>query len=166
MQELSKAEAGYLTINLHSVNLRPLLESLIQKFSDQLLEDGPVLRLECPPQLPPVLADVDRTEQVLVNLLGNALRYTTKGSITIRVWTEPKKLWLGVIDTGIGIAPEDLPRVFERFWRSDRSRDRHSGGTGIGLAISRRLIELQGGQISVKSQLGKGSTFRFFLSLA
>ncbi len=166
LQELSKAEAGYLPINLHPVNLRPLLESLVEKFSDQILEDGPVLRLECPPQLPPVLADIDRTEQVLVNLLGNALRYTTKGSITIRVWTEPRKLWFAVIDTGIGIAPEDLPHVFERFWRSDRSRARHSGGTGIGLAISRRLIELQGGQISVKSKPGKGSTFRFFLPLA
>jgi signal transduction histidine kinase len=73
LQELSKAEAGYLPIKLEPVNLRPLLESLVQKFSDQLLEDGPQLRLECPQQLPLVLADVDRVEQVLVNLLGNAL---------------------------------------------------------------------------------------------
>ncbi len=166
LQELSKAEAGYLAINLQPVNLRPLLESLVQKFADQILEDGPVLRLECPPQLPPVLADVDRTEQVLVNLLGNAIRYTLSGSITVRAWTEPSKLWIAVVDTGIGIAPEDLLHVFERFWRADRSRARHSGGTGIGLAISRRLVELQGGQISVESQLGKGSTFRFFLPLA
>ena len=165
LQELSKAEAGYLPISMQPVNLRPLLESLVQKFSDQILEDGPVLRLECPLQLPPVLADIDRTEQVLVNLLGNALRYTTKGSITVRAWTEPSKLWIAVVDTGTGIAREDLPHVFERFFRADRSRARHSGGTGIGLAISRRLVELQGGQISVKSQLGKGSTFRFFLPL-
>ncbi|HTL89776.1 MAG TPA: ATP-binding protein, partial [Leptolyngbya sp.] len=66
-------------------------------------------------------------------------------------------------DTGKGIAAEDLPHVFERFWRSDRSRDRHSGGTGIGLAISRRLVELQKGTIEVESQVGKGSTFRFSL---
>ena len=166
LQELSKAEAGYLPINLQPVNLRPLLESLVQRFSDQVLEDGPVLRLECPPQLPSVLTDIDRTEQVLVNLLGNALRYTSNGVITILAWTEPRKLWIAVVDTGIGIAPENLPHVFERFWRADQSRARHSGGTGIGLAISRRLIELQGGQISVESQLGKGSTFRFFLPLA
>lgn len=166
LQELSKAEAGYLPISVQQVNLRPLLESLVQKFSDQILEDGPDLRLECVPHLPTVLADIDRTEQVLVNLLGNALRYTENGSITIRAWTEPSKLWLAVIDTGIGIAPENLPHVFERFFRADRSRARHSGGTGIGLAISRRLIELQGGEISVESQLGKGSTFRFFLPLA
>ncbi|MFN6517756.1 MAG: sensor histidine kinase [Nostoc sp. CreGUA01] len=166
LQELSKAEAGYLPINIQRVNLRPLLESLVEKFTDQLLEDGPVLHLECPPVLPPVLADIDRTEQILVNLLGNAVRYTSKGSITIRAEIEASKLSIAVIDTGIGIERENLPHVFERFWRADQSRDRHSGGTGIGLTISRRLIELQGGQIQVESELGIGSTFRFFLPLA
>ncbi|MEH2067546.1 MAG: HAMP domain-containing sensor histidine kinase [Nostoc sp.] len=166
LQELSKAEAGYLPINIQRINLRPLLESLVEKFTDQLLEDGPVLYLECPSVLPPVLADIDRTEQVLVNLLGNAVRYTNEGSITIRVEIEASKLWIAVRDTGIGIERENLPHVFERFWRADQSRDRHSGGTGIGLTISRRLIELQGGQIQVESELGIGSTFRFFLPLA
>ncbi|WP_375471930.1 sensor histidine kinase [uncultured Nostoc sp.] len=166
LQELSKAEAGYLPINIQRVNLRPLLESLVEKFTDQLLEDGPVLLLQCPSVLPPVLADIDRTEQVLVNLLGNAVRYTNEGSITIGAGTEASQLWIAVSDTGIGIAPENLPHVFERFWRADQSRDRHSGGTGIGLTISRRLIELQGGQIQVESELGVGSTFRFFLPLA
>ena len=166
LQELSKAEAGYLPINIQRVNLRPLLESLVEKFTDQLLEDGPVMLLQCPSMLPPVLADIDRTEQVLVNLLGNAVRYTNEGSITIAVGTEASQLWIAVNDTGIGIAPENLPHVFERFWRADQSRDRHSGGTGIGLTISHRLIELQGGQIQVESELGVGSTFRFFLPLA
>jgi hypothetical protein len=173
LQELSKAEAGYLPTKLQPVDLSPLLQSLVQKFSDQLLEDGPQLRLECPEQLPMVLADVDRVEQVLVNLLGNALTYTKAGSITVRAWKEPEggkaiasRLWIAVSDTGIGIAPEDLPHVFERFWRADRSRNQHTGGTGIGLAISKRLIELQGGQIEVESQVGVGSTFRFYLPLA
>ncbi len=166
LQELSKAEAGYLPINIQRVNLHPLLESLVEKFTDQLLEDGPVMLLQCPSVLPPVLADIDRTEQVLVNLLGNAVRYTNEGSITIDVGIEASQLWIAVSDTGIGIAPENLPHVFERFWRADQSRDRHSGGTGIGLTISRRLIELQGGQIQVESELGVGSKFRFFLPLA
>ena len=165
LQVLSKAEAGYLPINLQSLNLRPILESLVQKFSDQLLEDGPVVRLECPPHLPPVLADADRLEQVLVNLLGNALTYTVTGSITVRAWVEPGKLWVAVVDTGPGIAAEDLPHVFERFWRAAQSSVRNSRGTGIGLAISRRLVELQGGQIEVESHLGQGSTFRFCLPL-
>ncbi|HEY9302647.1 MAG TPA: ATP-binding protein, partial [Phormidium sp.] len=166
LQELSKVEAGYLPINLQPVNLRPLFESLVQKFADQLLEDGPILRLQCPAHLPLVLADIDRVEQILVNLLGNAVRYTNQGAITLRVWTEFSKLWIAVIDTGQGISSEDLPHIFERFWRADRSRSRYSGGTGIGLAISLRLVELQGGRIEVESQLGQGSTFRFFLPLA
>lgn len=173
LQELSKAEAGYLPIKIGSVNIRPLLESLVEKFADQLLEDGPQLRLDCPEQLPNVLADIDRVEQVLVNLLGNALTYTESGSIIICAWTETEgakafvpRLWIAVTDTGIGLSPEDLPRVFERFWRAEKSRNQHTGGTGIGLAISQRLIELQGGEIEVESQLGVGSTFRFYLPLA
>ncbi len=173
LQELSKAEAGYLPIKLQPVDLRPLLEALVQKFSDQLLEDGPQLRLECPDQLPMVLADIDRVEQVLVNLIGNALTYTETGSITVRAWTQLEggkvlapRLWIAVTDTGVGIAPEDLPHVFERFWRAEKSRNQHTGGTGIGLAISQRLVELQGGEIEVESQLGLGSTFRFYLPLA
>jgi hypothetical protein len=145
----------------------------VQKFSDQLLEDGPVLRLECPDQLPLVLADIDRVEQVLVNLIGNALTYTKAGSITVSAWTQAEeiksrvsRMWVVVTDTGIGIAQEDLPHVFERFWRAEKSRNQHTGGTGIGLAICKRLIELQGGQIAVESQLGVGSTFRFYLPLA
>ncbi|NEQ25766.1 MAG: two-component sensor histidine kinase, partial [Microcoleus sp. SIO2G3] len=76
------------------------------------------------------------------------------------------QVWIEVRDTGVGIAAEDLPHVFERFWRADRSRNRTSGGTGIGLAISRRLVELQGGEIEVESELGTGSTFRFSLPIA
>jgi signal transduction histidine kinase len=166
LQELSKAEAGYLPINIQSVSLRPLLESLVERFTDQLLEYGPTLHLECPSVLPSVLADIDRTEQILINLLGNAVRYTPAGRITIRVWTEAAQMWIAVIDTGIGIASEDIPHVFERFWRADQSRDRHSGGTGLGLTISSRLVQLQGGQIQVESTIGSGSIFRFSLPLA
>lgn len=164
-QELSKAETGYLSINIQPIDLHPLLLSLIKRFSDQLLEEGPVLRLECPPNFPLVSADPERVEQILVNLLGNAMRYTIKGSITVRVWSEPSKLWIAVIDTGHGMKAEDLPFVFDRFWRSERSRKRNPGGTGIGLAISHRLVELQSGEIQVESELDKGSTFRFSLPL-
>ncbi|WP_421657777.1 sensor histidine kinase [Leptothermofonsia sp. ETS-13] len=166
LQELSQTEAGYLPIHTQSLDLRPLLKSLVERFSDQLVEGGTVLKLNLPADLPSALADPQRVEQVLINLLGNAFRYTPEGSITVSAWSETDKLWIAVQDTGYGIAPEDLPHVFERFWRSDRSRDRHSGGTGIGLSISRRLVELQGGTIHVESKPGKGSTFRFSLPLA
>lgn len=166
LQELSKAEAGYLSINLQPIALSPLLESLIEKFSDQLLDEGPVLELVYPPDIPLVLADSDRTEQILVNLIGNAIRYTEKGFIKVEVSRQKDLVWIAVQDTGIGIAPEDLPYIFERFWRADRSRSSDSGGSGIGLAITQRLVELQNGEIEVESELGKGSIFRFSLAVA
>jgi signal transduction histidine kinase len=173
LQQLSQAEAGYLPIVLKAVNLRPLLESLVEKFSDQVWDEDLKLYLDCPNQLPNVIADIDRVEQIVVNLLGNALKYTESGTIIVRAWVDStgfntlgSRLWIAVTDTGIGIAREDLPHVFERFWRADKSRNQHTGGTGIGLAICQRLVELQGGQIQVESQLGVGSTFRFYLPLA
>ncbi len=166
LQTLSKAEAGYLSISLHPIDIRPLLTSLVERFSDQIMDNGPIIQLECPFNLPQVLADSDRTEQILVNLMGNAICYTETGTITVKAWSEKKQVWVAIIDTGIGIKSEDLPYVFERFWRADKSRSRYSGGTGIGLAITRRLVELQGGKIEVESELGKGSIFRFSIPIS
>jgi signal transduction histidine kinase len=165
LQELSKAEAGYLTIKASPIDLQPILRSLVDRFSDQIADSAICLKLDCPP-LPLALADPERTEQILVNLLGNALRYTEAGTVQISATPQGKQLWIAVTDTGKGIAPEDLNHVFERFWRSDRSRNRDSGGTGIGLSISRRLVELQQGTLEVTSVLDEGSTFRFSLPLA
>ncbi|MEO0539031.1 MAG: HAMP domain-containing sensor histidine kinase [Cyanobacteria bacterium P01_A01_bin.123] len=167
LQELSKLEAGYLPIQIQPVNLKPLLESLIQRFADQILEKQDLeLSLDYPEKLPLVMADPERVEQIMVNLLGNAIRYTTSGSVTVRAWEASTQVWIAVIDTGIGIASEDVPHVFERFWRADRSRDRSSGGTGVGLAICRRLVELQGGQIELESELNHGTIFRLYLPAA
>jgi signal transduction histidine kinase len=166
LQELSKAEAGYLPIEAVALDLQPLLAGLVQKFGDQLIEGETQLQLDCPTDLPWALADGERVEQILVNLIGNALRYTPQGMVTVQARAEHNQIWIAVIDTGLGMAPEELPHVFERFWRSDRSRDRNSGGTGVGLAISRRLVELQKGTIEVTSILGQGSTFRFSLPVA
>ncbi|MEM8778972.1 MAG: HAMP domain-containing sensor histidine kinase [Cyanobacteria bacterium P01_G01_bin.49] len=166
LQELSKAEAGYLSITLYPISILPLLQSLVEKFANQVMDDGPDIQLKSPKELPPVLADNDRTEQILVNLIGNAIRYTETGTITVKAWCKNKYIWIEIIDTGIGIKAEDLPYIFERFWRADKSRSRFSGGTGIGLAITRRLVQLQGGIIEVESELGKGSIFRFSLPIA
>jgi signal transduction histidine kinase len=166
LQELSRAETGYLVLHLQTLNLVPVLNSLVEKFSGQLLEDGPVLQLDLPLTLPTVLADPDRTEQILINLLGNALRYTQQGSITVSAWQEARFVWVAVADTGSGIAPNELPHIFERFWRSEQARSRYPGGTGIGLAITQHLVNLQGGRIMVSSELGKGSTFQFSLPIA
>jgi signal transduction histidine kinase len=167
LQELSKMEAGYLAIDTQPVDLYPLIASLVQKFSDQLPAPGPLtMCLKYPLDTSPVLADPQRVEQILANLLSNALKYTQQGTISVDISTVADHVWIAVTDTGQGIAAEDLPHVFERFWRADRSRDRLSGGTGIGLAICRRLVEMQGGTIEVESQLDVGSTFRFSLPVA
>lgn len=167
LQDLSKLEAGYLPIHTKKFDVQPLLAALIERFATQILDPEQLsLELAIPDQLPLVMADPERVEQILVNLLGNAVRYTTEGQIVITAYTQDQMMWIAVEDTGQGMAEDDLPHVFERFWRADRSRDRNSGGTGIGLAICRRLVELQGGRIEVESRLGQGSTFRFSLPLA
>ena len=166
LQELSKAEAGSIFLDLQPLDIPPLLQSLIERCADQLLEDGPILKLDSPSSLPLVIADRDRTQQILVNLLGNAIRFTTTGSITLKAEVKSPYLWLSVIDTGRGITEEDLPHVFDRFWRSDSCRTAGFGGTGIGLAIAKKLVELQGGEIKVSSKVNKGTTFSFSLPLS
>ena len=163
LQELTQAEAGNLFLNIQPTNLRQILESLIEKFGEQLLDSDRVLKLECPTDLPYVLADSDRLEQILVNLLSNAIRHTPKGEITLKAASDDDKVWISVSDTGSGIAAEELPHVFRRFWRSQESRSQKYGGTGIGLAICRRLVELHQGKIFAESQPNKGSTFKFYL---
>lgn len=166
LQELSKAEAGYLPIVAQKFDLRSLLQKLIDRFSDQLIDSEKSLILEAPIDLPRAYGDPERVEQVLVNLIGNALHYTEVGTVKVTGEVIQGMLWVSVQDTGIGIAEEDLPHVFERFWRSDRSRNRKSGGTGIGLAISKRLVEMQQGVLRVESALNVGSTFSFSIPIA
>ncbi len=166
LQELSKAEAGYLPIDAKKFDLQSLLKQLCDRFNDQLIESEKQLILSIPHDIPRAYSDPERVEQILINLLGNALCYTSEGSVTMRAEVKQGMLWVSVIDTGIGISEEDLPHIFERFWRSDRSRNRKSGGTGIGLAITKHLVELQQGTIQVESIFGQGSTFRFSIPIA
>lgn len=171
LQELSKAESGSLPLSLQALSVPPLLESLVAKFSMQLMEDGPTLTMQAQPNLPALWADSDRTEQIMVNLLGNAIRHTERGSIVLKAWTEAgheesNRVWIAVSDTGVGLSASELPHVFDRFWRSASSRQQNQGGTGIGLTITRQLVELQGGQIFAQSQAGTGTTFKFWLPTA
>ncbi len=165
LQELSQAETGNLSLNLQPTNLRYILEPLVERFGEQLLDSDRVLNLDCPTNLPYVMVDSDRLEQILVNLLSNAIRHTPEGSITLKAWSDIERVWISLTDTGSGIAPGELPYVFRRFWRSQKSRSQTYGGTGIGLAICRRLVELHQGKIYVDSELGIGSTFRFCLPI-
>jgi signal transduction histidine kinase len=120
--------------------------------------------------LPVVRADPDRVAQVLRNLLVNALSHTPPGgSVAVKASQQNGAVQVAIVDTGEGIAPDDLPQVFERFWRADPSRARDDplgGGTGLGLSVAQSLVEAQGGRISAESQPGQGSTFRFTLPRA
>ena len=165
LQELSLAETGNLSLDLQPTDLYGVLQPLAERFADQLLDSDRSLYLDCPKDLPYVMVDSDRLEQILVNLLSNAIRHTPQGSIVLRAYGEGDRLWIAVTDTGSGIAEVDKNYVFQRFWRSSTSRSKKYSGTGIGLAICRRLVELHGGQIFVESQLGVGSTFKFFLPI-
>jgi two-component system phosphate regulon sensor histidine kinase PhoR len=110
--------------------------------------------------LPPILGDEERLGQVFSNLLDNAVKYTPEnGTITISATAGEKFVEAGVADTGIGIPPQDLSRIFERFYRVDKARSRELGGTGLGLAIVKHLVEGHGGTVSVESPPGKGATF-------
>jgi signal transduction histidine kinase len=162
LQELSKAQSGAIALKPETIELQPLLARLVERFADQLVEDLSLV-LEYNATFTTVVSDRDCLEQILVNLIGNAIQYTESGTITVRTYDADDRVWIEVQDSGIGIAPEDLPHIFKRFWRADKARSRRSGGTGIGLAITQCLVELQGGTIEVTSQLKQGSIFRFYL---
>ncbi|HEY4689714.1 MAG TPA: HAMP domain-containing sensor histidine kinase [Anaerolineae bacterium] len=167
LRELAQAEAGQLRLDLHPMNLSDAVHSTVEAFSAAAAEQQVTLTDTAASDLPPVRADAERVAQVLRNLLSNALRHTSPGGL-IRVIASSTPGWVevSVSDTGEGIAAEDVPHVFDRFWRSDKSRARETGGSGLGLAIARRLIEAQGGQIGVESELGKGSRFWLRLPVA
>ena len=111
--------------------------------------------------------DADRLGQVLRNLISNALRHTPAGGrVTVSVGRSGERVRLEVADTGTGISPEDLPHVFDRFYRGDKSRSRRGGGAGLGLAIARQLVIAHGGEIAAESVLGAGTTFRVTLPAA
>lgn len=164
--ELARVEDGYLPLRLERVELSAMLTGIVTTFTVASRQANCQLQVRIPNDLPPVYVDGDRLKQILINLLNNAIKYTPNGTVTLLAGKRQDRVWVAVEDTGIGIAAEDLPKVFERFWRADPSRDAKTGGNGIGLAITKRLVELLGGKIEVESTLGKGSVFRFTLPIA
>jgi signal transduction histidine kinase len=160
LRTLSLAEAGQLQLTRQPVDLGDLSATLVQRMSPLAQTREVDIETEIKEGLPLVSVDADRIVQVLTNLLDNALRYTPAGGqVTVGVRQMDGQVQMSVKDEGPGIPEEQLPYVFERFWRGDRSRSRDSGGSGLGLAIARQLVELHGGTIAATSSLGQGSTF-------
>ena len=162
LRTLSLAEGGQLRFQPEDTDLRSLSLQVIDGFQTQLASKNISVALEAPHDLPQAWVDPDRTAQVMRNLLSNAFRYTPEdGNITIRLTAGNDGITVAVTDTGAGIPPEDLPHVFDRFYRVDRSRTRSTGGSGLGLAIVKQLVEAQDGRVWADSTEGKGSTFAF-----
>jgi signal transduction histidine kinase len=150
---LALADANQLRLELKAINLNELVETILGIFSAQAAERGVKLSLETEPDLPEVYVDPQRFQQVVGNLIDNALRYTpANSSVDITIHSNPDNVILSVTDWGPGIPDEELDHVFDRFWRGEKSRARSTGGTGLGLSIARQLIEAQGGQIEARNR--------------
>jgi signal transduction histidine kinase len=156
---LSLAEAGMLQLDIQKADAGGLIQRVMDLMLPLASQQGVELIRESAGKLPPVRADAGRIAQVLNNLVSNALRYTPKGGrVTLGAALDPESghVLFSVADTGTGIEPGDLPHVFDRFYRSDKSRSRGSGGSGLGLAIVRQLVEAHGGTIRAESPAGTG----------
>jgi two-component system OmpR family sensor kinase/two-component system sensor histidine kinase BaeS len=167
LRDLALADAGQLRLDRAPVSMGMLAEAAVTSFSPAAKDAEIELSLELGEDVPAVMGDADRLAQVLRNLLGNALRHTPAGrKVTVRVGARNASVIISVADAGSGIAPEDLPHVFDRFYRGDKSRSRRGGGAGLGLAIARQLVTAHGGQISVESRVGHGAVFTILLPAA
>ena len=165
---LSTAESGGLRLAIRNVDVGSILEEVAAAFRPLARREGQItLLVDVEPELPPASGDRERIVQVLGNLVRNALRFTPEGGlVSLRAIRQETSVVVMVADTGAGIPPEGLERIFERFIRGDDARDRASGGAGLGLAIVRELVEAMGGQVSAQSVVGEGSQFSFTLPVA
>jgi two-component system sensor histidine kinase BaeS len=160
LHDLAQADAGTLRLHPEPIALDDIVDQVVNAQQNREV----LLRAETTPVH--LGADPVRLRQALGNLVANAVRYTPPGGeVVVKLFQEGENAILEVQDTGTGIAPEDVPHVFDRFWRADKSRSRRTGGSGLGLAITRHLVEAHGGTVSVTSTLGSGSTFRISLPL-
>ncbi len=165
--DLSKIEAGKLELENHEFNLRELVEDLTDMFGEAAIGKGVELACFLPASVPTALVgDAGRLRQILTNLIGNALKFTEQGEVVVSatlIEADAKSAFIQfeVKDTGIGISPSDQGRIFDAFLQADGTTTRRYGGTGLGLSIAKELCEMMGGSISISSEPGVGSIFRF-----
>jgi signal transduction histidine kinase len=163
--DLAKIEAGQLTLTLEDYALPDVVQSVVSATEGLANTKGLSFSADIAPGLPTGHGDARRLSQVLLNLVGNAVKFTDAGEVAIGARAENGTFVLTVRDTGPGVAPEDHDKIFGEFQQVDNSNTRKKGGTGLGLAISKRMVEMQGGTISVDSVLGQGATFRVTLPI-
>jgi len=165
LSELSRIESGDSPLNLKPLDVAEVVRRAAERLRPQAERAQLELILDMPANLPPVIGDEDRVEQVLVNVIHNAIKFTPRqGRITISSLVEGDQVLISISDTGIGIPAEDLPHIFERFYKVDRARS--GGGTGLGLAIAKHIVQAHRGRIWAESEEGKGTTITFSLPTA
>ncbi len=157
--KLGELESPEARLDLDDVDMAVLARGVEELFAARAREKGLILRLDAAPALPLIRADAAKIEQLLINLLDNAVKYTDQGGVTVTLSAEKGLMVLKVRDTGPGIAAEHLTRIFERFYRVDKSRSRILGGTGLGLSIAKHVVLLHGGTIEARSEAGSGTDF-------
>ena len=163
--DLSKIEAGKMELHIESLSVAVLVEDVASTVRPMAEKNGNLLRVECDAEVGMMRADPTRVRQALLNLASNAVKFTEQGLVTIAAARERETVVLRVSDTGIGMTPEQIARLFQDFTQADASTTRRYGGTGLGLAISRRFCRTMGGDITVESEPGRGSTFTIRLPL-
>ncbi|AGK55650.1 HAMP domain-containing sensor histidine kinase [Bacillus sp. 1NLA3E] len=160
--EMSKLQVGKFELSMEMANINTIIEKVIMNLTPAAVEKGIVLKRNLANDIPELNIDIQRMEQVLYNLIENALKYTDKGEITVKAYQEKETKIIEISDTGIGIPKLDIPYIWERFYRVDKSRTRNTGGSGLGLFVVKQIVEAHGGKIEVNSIVGMGSTFRIY----
>ncbi|MGN6720124.1 MAG: sensor histidine kinase, partial [Candidatus Binatia bacterium] len=163
--DFSKIEAGQLTLTVNPYSIMDVIQAVVTSTQSLATEKNLALKITAPPDLPAVSGDERRISQVLLNLVGNAIKFTDAGEVRIDAATTEGALEVSVSDTGPGISPADQEHIFEEFRQAEGSVAQRKGGTGLGLAIAKKIVEMHGGKIWVESEVGKGSTFTFSLPL-
>ncbi len=168
LSDISRIESGRLKIEIEdNVHVRQTVDSVLLSMQAEIDRRGHQMVIEIPDNLPSVRVDPQRLGQILTNLISNAYKYTPNGgTITIRAGQADQFVWCEVQDTGVGMTPEEVSRLFTKFWRSDDRFVREQAGTGLGLTIAKSLIEMQGGEIKVRSEKGKGTAFAFTMPVS
>jgi signal transduction histidine kinase len=163
--DISKMEAGQLTLALNDYSLAEVVQTVFSAVESLAVEKGLALTVSLPPDLPLGKGDERRLTQVLLNLLGNAIKFTEVGAVQVRATAADGAFTVAVSDTGPGISEADQQKIFEAFQQADSSITRKKGGTGLGLSIVKRIVEMHGGRVWVESRQGRGSTFWFTLPI-
>jgi signal transduction histidine kinase len=161
--DISKMEAGQLTLSLNDYSMKGVVDSVIVAAESLGAEKNITLKADVAPDLPVGRGDEQRIAQVILNLLGNAIKFTEQGEVKVEATVSNETFLISVSDTGPGLSEADQKKIFEEFHQADESSTRERGGTGLGLSISKKIVEMHGGRIWVESTLGKGSTFWFTL---